>query len=163
MMANFNDAIVKTLICEGGSKFTIVADDKGGATKFGISQKAYPSLDIKNLTEKQARDIYKQNYWDRVRGDDIKSQVIANNIFDTAVNMGVRTAIRLVQIALDSQNIDGIAGNETIAAINDVNEEAFIAYFTLAKIARYAKICNDDKTQGKFLLGWVNRALGGAI
>jgi lysozyme family protein len=162
-MANFNDAIVKTLAKEGGAKFTDVANDKGGATKYGISQTAYPNLDIRHLTEQQARDIYKRDYWDRVGGDAIKSQIVAENIFDTAVNMGPRTASRLVQVTLDITPADGVIGASTIAVINKQPEETFISHFTLAKIARYANICMADKTQSKFLLGWINRALGGVI
>jgi lysozyme family protein len=163
VMANFGEAIVKTLAKEGGSRFTNVSSDKGGATKYGISQAAYPTLDIPNLTEQQARDIYKRDYWDRVRGDDIKSDLIAENIFDTAVNMGVRTASRLVQITLSIDPADGIIGSASLAVINQQDEKIFIANFTLAKIARYAHICNKDSTQNKFLLGWINRALGGAV
>jgi lysozyme family protein len=162
-MANFNDAIVKTLAKEGGAKFTDIANDKGGATKYGISQTAYPHLDIRNLTEQQAREIYKRDYWDRIGGDAIKSQAIAENIFDTAVNMGSRTTSRLVQVTLDITPADGVIGSASIAVINKQQEEIFIAHFTLAKIARYAKICMADKTQSKFLLGWINRALGGAV
>jgi len=160
-MANYNDAIVKTLAREGGARVTHVTNDKGGVTKYGISQTAYPTLDIANLTEQQARDIYKRDYWDRICGDDIKSQLIAENIFDTAVNMGVRTASRLVQITLNISPADGVIGSESLNVINTQNEQSFIAYFTLAKIARYTKICLNDKTQSKFLLGWINRALGG--
>jgi lysozyme family protein len=162
-MANFNDAIVKTLAKEGGAKFTDIANDKGGATKYGISQTAYPRLDIRSLTEQQAREIYKRDYWDRIGGDAIKSQAIAENIFDTAVNMGPRTASRLVQVTLDITPADGVIGNSSILVINKQQEEIFISHFTLAKIARYAKICMSDKTQSKFLLGWINRALGGAV
>jgi lysozyme family protein len=162
-MANFNDAIVKTLAKEGGAKFTDVPDDKGGATKYGISQTAYPNVDILNLTEQQARDIYKRDYWDRVRGDDLTSQMIAENMFDTAVNMGVRTASRLAQTTLDIQPADGIIGSASLGVINQQNEKDFLIHFTLAKIAYYASLCNKDRTQSKFLLGWVNRALGGAV
>ena len=161
-MANYNDAIVKTLAKEGGAKFTDVPNDKGGATKYGISQAAYPNVDIRNLTEQQARDIYKRDYWDRVRGDDLTSQVIAENIFDTAVNMGVRTASRLVQTMLEIQTADGIIGSASLGVINQQNEKQFMAYFALVKIGYYASICNKDRTQSKFLLGWINRALGGA-
>jgi len=161
-MADFNQAIGATLAKEGGAKFTDDPDDRGGATKYGISQRAYPDLDIRNLTEAQAREIYKRDYWDRVRGDDIQSQVIAENIFDTAVNMGPRTASRLAQLALDIDPADGIIGNQSLAVINQANDEMFIATYTLAKVARYAHICNRDRTQQKFLLGWINRALGGA-
>lgn len=161
-MANFNDAIVKTLAKEGGAKFTDVPNDKGGATKYGISQAAYPKVDIRNLTEQQARDIYKRDYWDRVRGDDLTSQMIAENLFDTAVNMGVRTASRLAQIMLNIQPADGIIGSGSLGVINQQNEKDFLVQFTLVKIGYYANLCNKDRTQSKFLLGWINRALGGA-
>jgi lysozyme family protein len=161
-MANFNDAIGKTLAKEGGAKFTDVPNDKGGATKYGISQAAYPNVDIRNLTDQQARDIYKRDYWDRVRGDDLTSQMIAENLFDTAVNMGVRTASRLAQTMLSIQPADGIIGSGSLGVINQQDEKEFMAHFTLVKIGYYANLCNKDRTQSKFLLGWVNRALGGA-
>ncbi len=162
-MADFDKAIIKTIAKEGGSRFTDDPKDRGGATKYGISQRAYPNVDIRNLTEQQARDIYKRDYWDRVRGDEIISQAIAENIFDTCVNMGVRTGSRLAQLALDIKPADGVIGSQSLAAINKADEELFIANYTIAKIARYAHICNNDKEQRKFLLGWINRALGGAV
>ncbi len=159
-MADFGKAIVKTLAREGGSRFTDDPNDPGGATKFGISQKAYPYLDIKNLTETQAREIYRNDYWNRVHGEEITNQAVAENIFDTAVNMGVRTASRLAQVTLDVKPVDGIIGKQTLKAINSADPEVFLAKFTLAKIARYANICNRNKSSRKFLLGWINRALG---
>lgn len=161
-MADFNAAIPKTLAREGGAKFTDVPGDAGGATKFGISQRAYPNEDIRNLTEARAREIYKRDYWDRVRGDDIESQAIAEQIFDTAVNMGVRTAARLAQVTMGIEPADGIIGSRSLETINATDETQFVAEFTIAKIARYAAICNKDRSQSKFLLGWINRALGGA-
>ncbi len=160
-MADFNKAIGKTLAHEGGAKSTDDPTDRGGATKFGISQRAYPNVDIRNLTEQQAREIYKRDYWDRIRGDEITSQAIAENIFDTAVNMGVRTASRLAQVALDIEPADGIIGSQSLKVINAADEPLFIANYTIAKIARYASICNRNKKQKKYLLGWINRALGG--
>jgi len=159
-MANFNDAIVKTLAREGGAKFTDVPSDKGGATKYGISQAAYPNLDIRNLTEQQARDIYKRDYWDRVGGDNIQSQLVAENIFDTAVNMGVRTASKLAQLCIDTTPADGVLGKNSVDAINAADANQFLAAYTISKVARYADICNKDKSQTKFLLGWINRTLG---
>jgi len=160
-MADFDPAVAKTLIREGGARFTDNPDDHGGATKYGISQRAYPNVDIANLTEDQAKAIYKQDYWDKVSGDKVKSQAVAESIFDTAVNMGVTTATKLVQMTLDI-GIDGKFGPDTLKAANAIDEKEFLAEFTLAKIARYAAICNKDRTQSKFLLGWINRSLGGA-
>jgi lysozyme family protein len=161
-MADFNKAIVITLAREGGSKFTDDPNDRGGATKYGISQRAYPDVDIRNLTEQAARELYKRDYWDRIRGDDIQSQVVAEHIFDTCVNMGVKTGSRLAQSALGIQPADGVIGSESVAEINKADPTLFVSSFTIAKIARYAYICNRDKSQSKFLLGWINRSLGGA-
>jgi len=159
-MANFDTAIVKTLAREGGSRYTEIAGDNGGATKYGISKNSYPNVDIKNLTESQARDIYRRDYWNRVRGDEITSQAIAENLFDTAVNMGVRTASRLCQSAIGIGSADGVIGPKSLAMLNKYDEKSFIALYTLAKVGRYAYICNADRSQSKFLLGWINRALG---
>lgn len=117
---------------------------------------------ISAISPRQARDIYKRDYWDRVRGDDLTSQLIAENLFDTAVNMGVRTASRLAQSMLNISPADGIIGSASLGVINKQDEKDFIIHFTLVKIGYYANLCNKDRTQSKFLLGWVNRALGGA-
>jgi lysozyme family protein len=159
-VADFNSAIVKTLQKEGGSTYTETSGDKGGATKYGISQRAYPNLNIRDLTEQQARDIYKRDYWDRVCGDRIHDQVIAESIFDFAVNAGPRTCSRIVQLALDI-DADGIIGPQTISHLAAVPAKEFLVSFALAKVSYYAAICNRDKSQSKFLLGWINRALGG--
>ena len=126
-MADFEAAIVKTLINEGGAKVTDDPEDRGGLTKFGISQRSYPNVDIRNLTEQQAKEIYKRDFWDKVKADDIQSQEMAENLFDTAVNMGPRTASRLAQLALDIEPIDGIIGQKTIAALNAKSAEIFIS------------------------------------
>lgn len=159
-MADFDLAIVKTLIHEGGSKVTDDPVDRGGLTKFGISQLAYPDLDIKSLTEDDAKALYKKDYWDRVKGDYIHSQQMAEAIFDTAVNMGVRTSGRLTQLAAEVEPVDGIIGQKTVATVNKKDEELFLAKFAIVKIARYAHICSKNSSQKKYLLGWINRTLG---
>ncbi len=160
-MADFEPAIIKTLANEGGARYTETPGDTGGATKFGISKRAYPQLDIAQITEEQAREIYRHDYWNVVRGDEIKSQLVAENLFDTGVNMGNGRAIKLAQMALGLKPIDGRATPEFIAALNAVEPSRFIADFTLAKVARYVGLCNSNRSQSKFLLGWLNRALGG--
>lgn len=161
-MADFNAAIVKTLVREGGSKITDDPNDAGGLTKFGISQRSYPLVNIRALTEEQARKIYKADFWDKVMGDNLASQAVAESLFDTAVNMGATTAVRLAQFSLGMENPDGILGPKSLAEINAVPEHEFLANFTLGKIARYVNICLKDKKQERFLLGWVKRALEGS-
>lgn len=159
-MADFNVAIVKTLAREGGSKFTEIENDRGGATKFGITQRIYPKENIRELTEERAREIYRRDYWDRVNGEAIHSQLVAESIFDTAVNMGVSTASKLAQKCADISPADGVIGKHSVELINAMDEHIFLASFALTKIARYANLCNKDRTQSKFLLGWINRTLG---
>ena len=158
-MADFDAAVTKTLEREGGGAFTDDPTDRGGATKYGISQRAYPDLDIANLTEEKAREIYRHDYWNRMRGDDIASQAIAENIFDLCVNMGVKTGSKLAQLSLDIVPADGIIGPQSLGVINGADESLFKARFAIAKMQRYADICNKDSSQKRFLLGWLNRTL----
>lgn len=61
--------------------------DPGGETKFGISKKSYPELDIKNLTEERAKEIYLRDYWNPFNCDALEQRK-ALAVFDTAVNQG---------------------------------------------------------------------------
>ncbi|MDY0747384.1 glycosyl hydrolase 108 family protein [Paucibacter sp. R3-3] len=158
-MADFSSAVTNTIANEGGARYTEIPGDAGGATKFGISKRAYPQLDIRMLSEDQAREIYRRDYWNAVKGDDIVSQAVAENLFDSAVNLGVGRAVRLAQLTVGVAQ-DGVPGTDTITAINQAPPDRFVADFTLAKIARYVGICNKDRSQSKFLLGWLNRAMG---
>lgn len=160
-MADFDAAVIKTIAHEGGARYTETPGDAGGATKYGISKRAYPQLDIANLNESQARDIYRADYWNAVHGDQIAAQEVAENLFDTAVNMGTGRALKLAQLALGSKPADGKMTPELLAALNAAEPDRFVADFTLAKVARYVGLCNNNRSQGKFLLGWLNRALGG--
>ncbi len=162
-MADFKIAIIKTLMLEGGSILVNNPNDRGGLTRFGICQRSYPDVDIEALTEQDAKAIYRRDYWLKIGGDEINNQLIADTLFDTAVNMGPKTSARLVQMILELDNIDGFIGPKTLAAINQCEEALFMAKFCVAKIARYADICRRDASQKQFLLGWITRAFGGVL
>ena len=159
-MANFELAVSKTIFKEGGGKLHKVVGDSGGETKYGISKKAYPNLDIGKLDEVVAKQIYKNDYWDKVKGDLIQSQQIAEEIFDCAVNMGVKSAVKLLQLTNPVLIADGVFGLKTLEAVNSSTPETLMPLYKLIRIARYAAICSKDRTQNKFLLGWINRTLG---
>lgn len=74
--------------------------DPGGETKWGISKKAHPSVDIKNLTKQAAMDIYRTDYWDMAGCEDLPFE-LACVVFDTAVNQGVSVALKLKAQTLD--------------------------------------------------------------
>lgn len=116
-MAKFDEEFDKVILAEGG--YVNDPDDAGGETYLGISRKNNPKWvgwevidDIKkkygtkNITSRLKKDValtniakllYKQNYWDVLELDDIPSQGIAHQLFDTCVNCGKTTAIRIAQ------------------------------------------------------------------
>lgn len=110
----WNTAFDLLMINEGG--YVNDPRDSGGQTKYGISKKAYPDLDIPNLTIAQAMEIYRKDYWDRCKCDYIPD-ALSVAVFDFAVNSGVKTAVKKLQIALGVK-ADGIIGNQTLGACN---------------------------------------------
>ena len=153
-MADFKKAFEKVLKFEGG--YVNDKSDSGGETKYGISKKAYPGIDIKSLTLEDAKAIYKKFYWDKIKGNEINNQRIAEIIFDTAVNMGVRRAVKIAQSCLGVK-VDGIVGNETIEALNNCDEN-FINAYKLQRIKIYVEISKRGDNI-KFLRGWISRVL----
>lgn len=112
----FDDCFKKLMEIEGG--YVNDSRDSGGETKYGISKKAYPEVDIKNLTLQQAKDIYYQDYWKRCKCDYLPD-CLCMAVFDYAVNSGTIKAIKSLQVAL-GVTVDGIIGNQTIGAANRV-------------------------------------------
>ncbi|MDR2075069.1 MAG: hypothetical protein LBP31_02495 [Holosporales bacterium] len=160
---NFDNAISKTLRHEGG--YVNDSDDHGGETKYGISKRAHPDVDIKNLTVDQAKGIYYKEYWKILDLDDVSNSDIASKIFDICVNFGEEQAKEIVKRALQS-----VYGKRSlfdkrddwkfaISLINDVsNDEAFLVAIRSEQAAVYRMIVQKDETQNKFLNIWLNRA-----
>jgi lysozyme family protein len=94
---NFDDAVARTLTSEGN--YVNNPNDPGGETKYGISKRSYPTVNIKELTLVQAKLIYKRDFWDPLHGDTLHSAV-SYQLFDFAVNSSIQTAIRYYQRAL---------------------------------------------------------------
>ena len=164
-MADFLPAYEKMIVAEGGYKLTDIANDKGGQTYAGISRKFHPdwqgwkAVDIGQIPATDlVRGFYRENFWEVVRGDSIMRQDIAESLFSFAVNAGQGTAIKLAQIVV-GVTPDGAIGPKTLMAINGIDTDYFRAAFALAKITRYRDIVQRDRSQIKFLLGWINRTL----
>ena len=81
---------------------------------------------------------------------------MSTTVFDAGVNMGIATAVRLLQLALGNVVADGKLGSETIAAVNAADEGRLIDEFK-ARLAKY--YC--ELQQPEFLLGWLRRAVKG--
>lgn len=150
-MANFNLAVEKILAVEGG--YSNHPQDPGGETRWGISKRSYPDLDIKNLTKEQAIGIYRRDYWDY---DWIPSQEVAEKLFDMAVNMGVQTSNRYLQHALRelgfALNVDGVIGGQTAAATHASNPGVLLTELRRWQIKHYLNIAG---VQHPFLKGWL--------
>ena len=146
-MSDYDQCFTKIISAEGG--YVNDSTDPGGETNFGISKRAYPNVDIKNLTLEQAKLIYKNDYWDKVRGDEI-SYPLNLFMFDCAVNQGVSVAIILLQKSLGIPQ-DGILGVQTLNAIKKTLgvETSFMANRAL----RYTGTRNFDK----YGFGWFKR------
>lgn len=164
-MADFIQAYERTLGNEGGYKLTDIVGDNGGQTYAGIARKFHPDwagwayIDRKEIPPTAlVRDFYRLNFWLPVGGDQILDQRVAHTIYDFGVNADPRVAVKLAQV-IAGVTPDGSAGPVTISALNNVDPATFHLAFALAKIKRYADIVNKNRTQSKFLLGWVNRTL----
>jgi len=165
MSAQFLPAFELMIRNEGGYVLHRVPGDTGGATYAGIARNKNPqwpgwtAIDAGQVPPSDlVRDFYRSEFWAPIRGDEIADQRVANNVFGFAVNAGVKTAARLAQ-AVAGSTPDGSIGAKTIAAINAIDPGVFVLHYALAKIARYRDIVTRDRSQGKFLLGWINRVL----
>lgn len=168
-MADFNVAFENVIRDEGGFQLTDIPGDRGGMTYAGIARNPNPHWAGWALVDRKefggpltsmVREFYRVNYWDRVRGDEIADQQIAETIFNFGVNAGVGLSVKLAQIVAGAVP-DGVIGPKTIELLNRCTAKGFTASYAVAKIARYAEICNRNKSQSKFLLGWINRTLRG--
>lgn len=147
-MSNFDKCFANVIGLEGG--YTDDPQDPGGETKYGISKRSHPAEDIKNLTLERAKEIYRREYWEKIRGDMIPEPLDAF-VFDAAVNQGVSAAIKMLQKALSIAQ-DGIFGITTQRkAIASTKEHA--ALFMAERALRYYGTRNFDK----YGRGWIKR------
>lgn len=155
----FANTIVPILWLEGGLRsdngLNNRITDRGGLTKFGISQRAYPELDIKALTIKDALSIYYQDYWCRMRCDQFAPS-LALVLLDGAINHGVPAMTRILQQATESV-VDGLLGPKTLYAAHSLLPSYLIAQMTGLRGYKYTCICLDDPNQKVHLKGWFNR------
>ena len=176
-MADFIKAFENTMHAEGG--YVNDPDDPGGETYKGVARKRNSKwegwIDIDLLKQKQnfpknldqdeslqlkIRDFYEVNYWDKIQGDNIADQDVAESIFDFAVNAGPTTSAKIAQLSVSAKP-DGVIGPKTLEKLNATDKKTFLALFALAKISRYVNLCENNATNRKYFYGWVRRSLEG--
>lgn len=192
-MANFEQAFNKTMEFEGFYSHDPV--DPGSETYRGISRRSHPDwpgwaridqvkiepgfpaivayLDL----DEQVKKIYRENYWEKIKGDVVPNQIIANKLFCFAVNAGNKKAIELLQISLNTLNpscynrkswptlvVDGMIGPKTLQAIAACvalyRYETLLAFLFSSKIVNYyCDLVESNTKLEKFIVGWIRRAL----
>lgn len=145
----FDDAFNRLIGHEGD--LSNDPNDPGGLTKYGISQRSYPNVDIKALTLDEAKSIYKRDYWNAVQMEHLP-ECIRFDLFDMAVNSGVSQAVKTLQCAVGAGE-DGKLGPVTIAAVRDFSEAQVVARFNGARLMFMTNL----KTWQHFGKGWARR------
>jgi len=165
-MANHKEIIPFILKWEGG--FVNDPFDLGGATNKGVTiatyesycrKKGYPRPTIerlKHIPDEHWAEIFKTMYWDRWKADQIKSQSVAEILVDWVWASGVY-GIKLPQKLLGVK-IDGIAGPETLEAVNNFSDARML--FNALKLERLMfidRIVKSRPANRKYERGWKNR------
>ena len=178
-MAQFGEAFYFVLKREGA--LADLEGDRGGITKWGISQRFLKMLlpeklqkygvvgdpkdpeTIKNLTQQIAMDIYQGEFWYPGACDKIVDNLVADYYLDMLINMGQKEAVRCLQMAThpfgDNYGkivLDGIIGKKTLDAVNRTGEKIMPALMT-ARANYYWQLLLKFPELSKFLKGWLNR------
>lgn len=175
-MADFMTAHRKTAKFEGG--YVNHPADPGGETYKGVSRRAHPDwpgwkiIDtslIGRLDENQELQglvhlVYRQSYWDKLRLDEVTSQRVASETYDTAVNLGTHRAGKFLQIATRALGydlkIDSVIGSQTLWAVNDAtlrdhrNEEVIVRLMDSQQGVHYIM-----QNKPVFIRGWALKRL----
>ena len=126
----FDTAFNRLMVNEGGISNN--PKDPGGLTKYGISQRSYPNLDIASLTIDDARQLYKTDFWDKINGDSMPPGV-GFQALDFAVNSGISTALRALQRAIGVAD-DGVFGPVSLAALKAADPADTIMRFLAERL-----------------------------
>jgi len=135
---------------EGG--YVYDCRDPGGETQWGISKRAYPNLDIQMLTKEEAYDIYRKDYWNKIKADELP-ETIRLIVFSSAVNQGVGQASRFIQKMVKVSQ-DGIIGPKTLLALREINPKALKYAFLKLQSEHYFSL-----NKPEFIKGWILRLL----
>ena len=158
MESNFDKSLVKVLEHEGGYVFH--PEDPGGETNLGVTKRVYDNWtaendlvvkDMQDITVDDVMPIYKKNYWDKVRGDDLPAG-LDWAAFDWAVNSGAGRPAKAIQRCVGATQ-DGAIGPKTLAAIANKEPDKIIEYVHDIRQKFYERL----KTFKTFGRGWTRR------
>lgn len=156
-MAAF-DAVIEIVIQHEGGLVNN-PKDKGGLTKYGISQKSYPNIDIASLTVDDAKTIYKRDFWPVIDGDNLPPAT-ALSLMDFAVNSNPQRAIRHFQRALETpvtSKMDALTKTALKERVAEVSDLEVARALNRQRARMFEGIITNDPSQGVFRAGWMNR------
>ncbi|MBY5961905.1 glycoside hydrolase family 108 protein [Marinobacter nauticus] len=159
------------------------ADDKGGPTMYGITEKVarLHKFDgpMSHMPKTLAIAIYKDQYWTAPNFDRVAmlSQKVAEELLDTGVNMGIAWAGKFLQRSLNALNsqgthysdlvVDGVIGNGTLGALKDYldrrqheGERVLLKALNCLQGARYIEIAEGRERNESFVFGWFSHRVG---
>ena len=157
MKQNFEQSLKMLLHHEGG--YVWHPDDPGGETNLGVTRAVYEQWvnrqvmegEMKRLTVADVAPIYKTNYWDRIRGDDLPSG-LDFAAFDWAVNSGTGRPAKVIQKYISAKQ-DGAIGPKTLALVAENDPAKMIQYLYEQRQKFYERL----KTFETFGKGWTRR------
>ena len=153
MKENFDKCLEMLLHHEGG--YVWHEEDPGGETNLGVTKKVYQdwggTKEMIDLTVEDVAPIYKKNYWDRCKCDELSSG-LDWAVFDWAVNSGTRRVSKALQKACGAER-DGVIGNKTLALANGQNVKYMIEEISVMRQSFYESL-RTFKTFGR---GWTRR------
>lgn len=176
-MASFEKAIVNTFKAEGGfqNDTTDTANYVNGiciGTNKGISAQGYyayykkvpTEADMRNLTTEQAKAIFKGNYWDKIGGDLINNQSVAELMFQFIIGSGASQLSDLKDIAngispvdVDIPEVDKPFTKQECEFINALDQAKYHAALKTWRFAWFDLVVLRNPKKEKFLQGWKNR------
>lgn len=171
-MSDFKISILKTLVHEGGYANNPV--DPGGETYRGVSRKNWPNwagwaiidsyktnssfphiLDSDVNLQNMIVEFYREGFWKDLWSQ-INSQAIADKLFDLGVLFGVHTAVAILQTTVGITP-DGLFGNGTLAAVNQVDETSTLASYKANLVTHVFNLATTNPGLRVFLKGWATR------
>ena len=156
--------IIDAILEREGDTFTNHPKDRGGPTKYGITQAtlsawrgvSVTTKDVKALTEKEARTIYASLYITLPRFDEIGDFRLRELVIDCGVHVGTARATKWLQEAAQVK-ADGHIGPITLRAVNSGNASVLYKTVLAFRIRHYGRIVTNDPSQSSFAAGWANR------
>lgn len=164
-MNKYQEAIELVIKHEGG--YVKDPTDRGGETFKGISRRFFPRwegwdiVDINHFDDRLDSlvvDFYKTYFWDALGLSQVEDDFVASMLMNIGVNQGKKSVAKKIQRIL-KVTADGVIGPVTITSLNNSNRDVFVYQFILETVDLYTHIINKDRSQKRFITGWLNRAM----